>query len=257
MRYLLIFFLAVFSVLVLSLDLAERLDTHYQIYKSAADSAEQPVPFVSSILPMHDCADHSTSASLKYIPEFNPNTGLEVLMPNVEQVLPYCPIADGFDMPVGAPHGQGYYIAQIFGKNKHMGEDWNAKGGSHLDFGKPVYAVANGVVHWSVENKGSWGNFIRLIHNAGTEDSPRYIETFYAHLDEMYVNSGDVVSRGQVIGTIGDANGKYNPHLHLELKLKVGTEVGRGYGEDPRIAGHIPPYPFLISRRPHKYIPGR
>ncbi len=35
-------------------------------------------------------------------------------------------IANAFDYPVGKPDAVGYYNAQPFGKNHHLGDDWNA-----------------------------------------------------------------------------------------------------------------------------------
>lgn len=37
-------------------------------------------------------------------------------------------VSNGFDFPVGAPNAKGYYDLQPFGKNFHLGEDWNAIG---------------------------------------------------------------------------------------------------------------------------------
>lgn len=54
-------------------------------------------------------------------------------------------------------------------------------------------------------------------------------ETVYAHLEEVRVAAGDLVSRGQVLGTIGDpgsGEADMGPHLHFELRH-------RGEPEDP------------------------
>lgn len=53
-------------------------------------------------------------------------------------------IARSFDYPVGKPPGNGYYIAQKFQENAHLGEDWNAVTGGNTDLGDPIYAIANG-----------------------------------------------------------------------------------------------------------------
>lgn len=37
-------------------------------------------------------------------------------------------LSDGFDFPVGKPNAKGYIDKQPFGKNFHLGEDWNAAG---------------------------------------------------------------------------------------------------------------------------------
>ena len=49
--------------------------------------------------------------------------------PPAEQ--PAVPVAAGFDFPVGPPDAQGYYDAQSFGRNRHLGEDWNGNGGGN------------------------------------------------------------------------------------------------------------------------------
>jgi hypothetical protein len=51
---------------------------------------------------------------------------------NDEENIPIC---DGFDYPVGKPNGKGYYNAQKFGENTHLGEDWNGVRGGNSDLG--------------------------------------------------------------------------------------------------------------------------
>jgi len=165
-------------------------------------------------------------------------------------LLSRCKPVDGFDMPVGAPNGKGYYIAQIFGNKDHLGEDWNGHGGGNSDLGDPVYAIADGAVYWAKINGGSWGNIVRLIHNIGTTDQPKYIESLYAHLDEIFVREGQEVIRGQQIGTIGDANGHYPAHLHLEIRKNINTPVGKAYTRDTIGYSYVKPLPFIEKRRP-------
>ncbi|MCP4808387.1 MAG: hypothetical protein GY913_06235 [Proteobacteria bacterium] len=38
------------------------------------------------------------------------------------------PATDGFDQPVGHPDAEGYFDAQPFGVNHHLGQDWNGNG---------------------------------------------------------------------------------------------------------------------------------
>ncbi|MCW5806700.1 MAG: M23 family metallopeptidase, partial [Deltaproteobacteria bacterium] len=124
--------------------------------------------------------------------------------------LPPC---DGFDFPVGAPDGDGYYDAQPFGRNYHLGNDWNGNGGGDSDLGDPVYAVANGVVGHTRDHHGGWGRVLRIVHACG-------VESLYAHLDTLEVPVGVTVRRGQRIGTIGTAHGVYRAHLHFELRTQ-------------------------------------
>jgi len=166
------------------------------------------------------------------------------------EILSRCKPVDGFDMPVGAPDGKKYLIAQRYGVNDHLGEDWNGVGGGNTDFGDPVYSVADGVIYWAKVNPGSWGNIVRIVHNVGTTEKPDYLETLYAHLDTMIVKEGQQVIRGQQIGTIGDANGHYSAHLHFEVRKNINTPIGSAYGTDTAGVHYLPPYPFLRDNRP-------
>lgn len=156
------------------------------------------------------------------------------------------PPCGGFDWPVGAPDGMGYYDAQPFGRNAHLGEDWNGNGGGDTDRGDPVFVIADGVVAVATHEGEGWGNVVRVVHACG-DGQAADIESLYAHLGVIDVAVGDVVRRGERLGTIGDADGAYVPHLHLELRANVGAPLGGGYGEPN---GHVAPSEFIARHRP-------
>lgn len=158
-----------------------------------------------------------------------------------------CPISSGFDFPVGRPMAKGYYNAQKFTENNHLGEDWNGNGGGDTDLGDPVYSSSEGIVIFNKDLKGGWGNVIRILHNFGTEEEPIWYETVYAHLDTMLVKEGQKVERGQKIGTIGNAHGKYKAHLHFEVRDKVGMDIGPGYSKNTE--GYLEPTQFILGNR--------
>ncbi|MHB9023956.1 MAG: peptidoglycan DD-metalloendopeptidase family protein, partial [Armatimonadota bacterium] len=160
------------------------------------------------------------------------------------------PQVDGFDYPVGKPNASGYYNAQDFGVNNHLGEDWNGNGGGDTDLGDPVYATANGEVVVSSDFGGpdGWGNVVMIQH-----DSPEGIRTsMYAHMNSRSVNTGNIVSRGQQIGTIGKTGGPWgaanSAHLHFEIRLSASTANGSGYGTPNQ--GQTDPSNYIDSRRP-------
>ncbi|MCA9312650.1 MAG: M23 family metallopeptidase, partial [Phycisphaerales bacterium] len=142
------------------------------------------------------------------------------------------PVADGFDFPIGRPDGHGYYDAQPFTVNDHLGEDWNGTGGGNSDLGDPIYSVANGVVTFADDLGGGWGNVVRIVHAYPAEGEIRYVESFYAHLDEIAVFEGDMVRRGSLVGTMGDAHGRYLAHLHFEMRDEIGLPHGPGYSTE-------------------------
>ena len=149
----------------------------------------------------------------------------------------------GFDFPVGPPDAVGYYDAQPFGTQLHLGNDYNGNGGGDTDLGDPVHAIARGKVVFAEDIGGGWGNVVRVVHACETFT----VESIYAHLDAIDVAVGESVARGGVVGTIGTAGGLYFAHLHLELRDAAGLPIGGGYGEAD---GHIDPAAFIRAHRP-------
>jgi Peptidase family M23 len=157
------------------------------------------------------------------------------------------PIADGFDFPFETGEKRGYYLGREFGEKDHQGEDWNAAAGDD-DLGTPLYAVAEGVVIFSGYGGPGWGNVVRILHNVGTLDNAQLKESIYAHLEETHLNVGDLSVRGQQIGTMGNANGRYKAHLHLEIRDVPGLPLGGGYGA---LTDFSSPTQFIEANRPN------
>ena len=175
------------------------------------------------------------------------HTSLTETAPPVENssfVVPKEFLANRFDYPVGKPDAKGYFNAQKFGKNAHLGDDWNGLGGGDSDLGDPIYAIASGYVAYATDHNDSWGNVIRITHYL--PDSSQ-VESLYAHCNEMLVKENQWVSVGDQIGTIGNANGNYKAHLHLELRDEIGLPVGGGYSRDTR--GYVDPTAFIEAHR--------
>ncbi len=78
--------------------------------------------------------------------------------------------------------------------------------------GRNFVAVADGMVIYADWFKG-YGRLIILDHSAG------YF-TLYAHASEIQARPGDGVSRGQVIGKVGDTGSLEGPQLYFELRHK-------------------------------------
>lgn len=118
--------------------------------------------------------------------------------------------------PVKNPN---YHISMHFGPNVHpIKGNWYIHKG--LDFstyrsGDPVLATASGQVV-TVAFDSSFGNYIVIKHNHG-------IYTRYAHLNSCRVTKGEIISQGQVIGTIGNTGTTTGPHLHYEVH--IGSDV--------------------------------
>ncbi|WP_001255726.1 M23 family metallopeptidase [Leptospira interrogans] len=151
-------------------------------------------------------------------------------------------VSDGFDFPVGKPNAKGYMDKQPFGKNFHLGEDWNAVGRN--DYGDPVYAVSHGIVKFVGDEGPGWGTVIMITHLL---PNGKRINSLYAHLSKINVSKGDQIRKGKMIGRIGDANGRYGPHLHFEMRDNFFLPTGPGYSRDP--SGYLNPKVFIRKNR--------
>lgn len=90
-------------------------------------------------------------------------------------------------------------------RRRHQGVDIPIKTGD------PVYATFNGRVRISEYNRGGYGNLIIVRHDNG-------LETYYGHLSERLVQSGEWVEAGQIIGLGGSTGRSTGPHLHFETR---------------------------------------
>lgn len=76
--------------------------------------------------------------------------------------------------------------------------------------GTPVLAAADGTVLAAATSRTS-GNTVRIRHAGG-------YETVYAHLESMAVRTGQRVSAGQKVGSVGMSGQAVAPHLHYEVR---------------------------------------
>jgi hypothetical protein len=150
--------------------------------------------------------------------DFRPRRGLE-------EELPWPLLVDGFDFPVDKPDGLAFYVAanlvdQAYYNQRgfwHTGEDWNSRQGGDSDLGAPVYAVANGRVV-TAQHFPVWGNIVLIEHCLAWGQT---VWSQYAHLQQRFVRKGNVIRRGDQIGTIGKGDeNRFIAHLHFELRLK-------------------------------------
>jgi murein DD-endopeptidase MepM/ murein hydrolase activator NlpD len=92
------------------------------------------------------------------------------------------------------------------GYNKPQG----SHGGVDIDTvkGAPVYSIANGVIEKAVQQSVGLGNHIVVRHpNTPDMRNPGQFTTVYStysHLDAILVTEGEVVQKGQQIGTVGN-----------------------------------------------------
>ena len=72
-------------------------------------------------------------------------------------------------------------------------------------------ATGDGLVTFAGRQSG-YGNLIKIEHALGTE-------TRYGHLSKINVKVGQKVSRGSLIGAMGNTGRSTGPHLHYEVRV--------------------------------------
>lgn len=77
--------------------------------------------------------------------------------------------------------------------------------------GTPVRAAENGVVVYTGNKLEGYGNLVLVRHQ------DKWM-TAYAHLDKTLIKKGDVVKRGQALGTVGSSGQVDAPQLHFEVR---------------------------------------
>lgn len=143
-------------------------------------------------------------------------------------------IAEDFDFPFGGPDAEAYRRTQTYGTYNsifdglHLGEDWNGprKGNEHL--GDPVLTIADGLVFYAEDAGSGWCNVVRILHKIKDKEGFTFVDSLYGHLQDMNVNPGDYVKKGQQIGTLGNCRGKWVGHIHWEIREKD-LPIGGGY----------------------------
>lgn len=85
----------------------------------------------------------------------------------------------------------------------------------------------------NMKGSNSYGNYVKIKHDNG-------YSTLYAHLAKgtVKVSAGTKVSKGQVLGFMGDSGNSYGAHLHFEVRNESD--------------GRIDPTPYLDADLPAK-----
>jgi len=152
------------------------------------------------------------------------------------------PLGKGESLTQAKDKKDDWYNALDFGENNHLGEDWNKNSGGNTDCGEAVFAIADGRIVYA-ENAGvGWGNVVIIEHDLA--DGTR-VQSLYGHLQKILKTSGEVKFREQ-IGEIGNADGKYLCHLHLELREEncpMWNQAGGGYSAERK--GWLDPSDFI------------
>ena len=102
---------------------------------------------------------------------------------------------------------EGPVVSQ-FGRRRN---GWHAGADIRAEVGTPIMAAASGLVVYSGWGR-AYGRLIRIEHENG-------MITVYAHNLQNFVELGDRVEAGQVIGMVGRSGRASAYHLHFEVRM--------------------------------------
>jgi murein DD-endopeptidase MepM/ murein hydrolase activator NlpD len=139
------------------------------------------------------------------------------------------------------PTGSGEIESGLFGCRRSSGTQFHealdlkpVKRDRHGEPADPVFAAMKGVVRYigRVPGNSNYGRYIVLEH---TDVEPA-IYTLYAHLAAIApgLNTGDPVTRGQELGTMGRSSStqaipRDRAHLHFEMGVMLSREFQSWY----------------------------
>lgn len=142
--------------------------------------------------------------------------GKQIVIPGGTKpfITPQVPAGVAVEAPSGATKGSGAFSWPTSGNitQKFWGGHPALDIGSWV--GAPAKAADSGYVilaggGWN----GGYGNHVIIDHGNG-------FTTLYAHLNSIFVRTGESVSRGQQIGTVGTTGNSTGPHLHFEIRYQ-------------------------------------
>ncbi|MBN1162814.1 M23 family metallopeptidase [Patescibacteria group bacterium] len=133
---------------------------------------------------------------------------------------------DGWPVPLGTGRtGVPFGAPSSYQPQGHSGIDLG------VSTGTPIKSVGSGVVVyvgwfpqqalWKLRNIGH-GNTVIVYHGVASDGDPVY--SYYAHLSEFAVETGEYVQEGDIVGLSGNTGASSGPHLHFAIRKGGGIE---------------------------------
>ncbi|GAB4570569.1 MAG: hypothetical protein Kow0077_04990 [Anaerolineae bacterium] len=216
------------------------------------------------------------TAGVVFLNDLTGETGREIAFDALRwrQVVNMTPtttyIADGFDVPIGTAEERassevwpgswfdatGFAVRYRIGTPSeayHTGADLNLNVPRwDTDAHSPVYAAASGVVTHADRLPG-WGNVIVIRHDPLLKDG-RVVYGRYAHVENIRVQVGQRVSRGEQIANVGNAEGAFPYHLHFDISPTTILQTKPWHWPklalNDLLANYVDPRQFVLDNRP-------
>ncbi|TRZ49080.1 M23 family metallopeptidase [bacterium] len=136
--------------------------------------------------------------------------------------------------------GYNYGVPVVYGEKLHPGIDLS------ITKGTPIIAISDGKVFYIGEpdSKEQYGGgvFVGISHG-------EHFNSLWGHLTEVFVEKGQSVKRGQLIGLSGSSNYGY-PHLHLGI-----CKIRENLRDCQRFSQTYDPQNFWLAGKPQCFDP--
>ena len=175
------------------------MDVDYLIEKVQQQYSGEGGPFIPAALPLRADGDPLYDRYAQLTRDFDRAHLMQIA---------------AFQMPFATPVKQTVRWTSGFGTRRdpingrarsHNGQDLAGPKGT------PILATGDGTIIFAGRQTG-YGNVVKIRHSFG-------YETVYAHLNAFRVKTGERVSRGDVIGGMGNTGRSTGTHLHYEIRI--------------------------------------
>ncbi|MBW8310277.1 MAG: M23 family metallopeptidase [Candidatus Paracaedibacteraceae bacterium] len=198
---------------------ARQPSGHDEFYSPATDAQQQGEVKVATLAPLPGTEEEGIANQQPFAgPEYGQEMGRGEEIASAPEDETEIAAADS-ETPIKAyrplgetPKSAAFYTWPVRGK---IVKGFSAGKGGHTGInisaakGTPVKAANNGVVSRTEQIPG-YGKVVLVRHQDG-------IITVYAHLDQITVKRGEVVTAGQKIGTVGKTGNVKEPQLHFKI----------------------------------------
>lgn len=107
----------------------------------------------------------------------------------------------------------GYFTRPVIGGVRTQGLHGHNGIDMAASLGTPIHAAAAGTV--IIAKAGGWnggyGTYVVIQHSNG-------MQTLYGHMSALNVSAGEAVSKGEMIGKMGNTGDSTGVHLHFEVR---------------------------------------
>jgi murein DD-endopeptidase MepM/ murein hydrolase activator NlpD len=149
------------------------------------------------------------------------NVGREINAGNILKGGPYYVLSE-HGVPNGMPC-EWYAYATTVGLDycDHPGIDISANY-------ENLYAATDGVVEFAGADAAYWPNHVDIRVTSERYKGELHI---YGHMSQVFVEPGQTVKKGEVLGVSGEAGGA--PHVHFERRTAPNAQCPGGCAIDP------------------------